>query len=139
LPREGLALAALGDRQVRLEEMLAAVADEGKQGIDIALEVVEEDATDAARLAAVRQVEIIVAPLLEAGMVGDAWMAAADLTPDAVEVNDVFAVGIVRRQVGAAAEPLTRALGQEAEVGVNGRHQRTGGVQHQRDATGGKE
>src|SRR5205823_2654992 len=95
---EGFVLAALGDRQVRLQEVVAAVADEGKEGVDIALEVVEEDAADAARLAAVRQVEIIVTPLLEASMVSDAGMAVADIAPDAVEVDDVFAIGIVRCQ-----------------------------------------
>src|SRR6185436_9066977 len=44
LQREGFALAALGDWQVRLQKVVAAVADKGEESIDIALEVVEEDA-----------------------------------------------------------------------------------------------
>src|SRR5581483_749939 len=105
---------------------------------DVAFEVVEEDAANAAGLAAVRQVEVFVAPLLEAGVIDQRLMAAADALPDAVEVDHVLAPGVVGRQVGAAAEPLPRALGEEAEIGVDGGHQGAARVQHQGDAAGGE-
>src|SRR5207244_2520925 len=50
-------LAAADDRQVRVQERLAGVADKGERLFEIALDVIEEDAADAARLVAVRQKE----------------------------------------------------------------------------------
>ena len=54
--------------------MVAGVADEREQGVEIPLQVVEEDAADAARLVAVRQEEILVAPLLEPMIIRDRRM-----------------------------------------------------------------
>ena len=63
-------------------------------------------------------------------------MPRADRLPDAMEVNDVLAVGIERRQVAAAAEPLAIAFGEETPVGVDGRDQRIARMQHERNAGG---
>src|SRR6266480_7927809 len=54
-------------RAIRREEMISHGAGERKGKIEVAIgEVIEEDAADAARLAAVAQVEILVALALEA-------------------------------------------------------------------------
>ena len=51
-----------------MQESEPDVADEGEVGASVGTgEVVEEDAADAARLAAVGQPEVLVAPSLEAG------------------------------------------------------------------------
>jgi hypothetical protein len=53
-----------------------------------------------------------------------------------MKVHDVFARGVVGREVGAAAEPERRAAAQAAEVGVHRRHHRALRVEHQRDSGG---
>ena len=55
-----------------------------------------------------------------------------------MEVDDVLAVGVIGRQVGAAAEPLAVALGEQAEVGVDRRDHRVARMQDERDAAGGE-
>ena len=52
-----------------------------KSALEVAFEVVEEDAADAARLAAVRQEEVLVAPLLEARVVDRRRVPVADRLP----------------------------------------------------------
>src|SRR5207302_1879263 len=78
--------------------------------------------------------EVLVAPLFETGIIHQRGVGGADAPPGPVEVDDVLAEGVVGREVGAAAEPLLVALGQEAEVGVDGGHEGVARVQHQRDA-----
>ena len=56
-------------------------------------------------------------------------MARADRLPGFMEVNRIFAIRIVRRQIGAAAEPVLVSLGEEAKVGMDGRHERAARVQ----------
>ena len=53
-------------------EGVAAIVDEGEHLVEIAFEIVEENAADAARLLAMGQEEILVAPFLEARVIGDA-------------------------------------------------------------------
>src|SRR5579885_2271187 len=79
-----LLLAALRDRQVGFEEMVAAVLHEGEERFQVPLQIVEEDAADAARLVPVRQEEVVVAPLLEAGVIHGRAVALADGLPGAV-------------------------------------------------------
>src|SRR5690606_11830191 len=72
-----------------------------------------EDAADAAGLAAMRQVEILVAPFLVTTVIRDPCMLLADETHRLVEgdrVGIVLAAPPVEdwRQVGATAEPLPR-------------------------------
>src|SRR6185369_10305398 len=63
-------------------------------------EIVEEDAADAARLVAVLQVEIFVAPFLEPRVVAPCRFLA-----DGVEMPRILLEAVVRREVHAAAEP----------------------------------
>ena len=73
----GLADIAAQDRRVAVEEGLADGAGEGEVGLRLAApDIVVEDAADAARLVAVLQEEVLVAPRLESGVVGDAGMGA---------------------------------------------------------------
>ena len=54
------------DRRIDREERLADLAGEGEIALPVAaVEIIEEDAADAARLVAMRQEEILVAPFLE--------------------------------------------------------------------------
>ena len=71
------------------------------------LEVVEEDAADAATLVPVRHQEVVVAPALEARVVAGVVGVAGRLQR-AVEVHHVLLDQVVGRQVGAAAEPPLR-------------------------------
>ena len=107
------------------------------------VEIVEEDAAQAPRFLAVLEVEVLVAPLLEARM----EIAAAGVQrglAGAVEMDRVFLEGIVRREVHAAAEPEhvivvrgMHGLGDEdAYVHVHGGHVRVARVDHQRDTHG---
>ena len=102
-------------------------------------EVVVEDAADAARLLAVRQIKILVAPRLEARVVDDG-VRRAGLLHGGMEVARV---GIFLRaprpengrQVGAAAEPPFRRH-DETRVHVHGRHVRILQVGNERNARG---
>src|SRR5690606_31407465 len=118
---------ALDDGHVRLQKSPAGIAHEEERAFGIVAQIVVEDAADAARLLPVRQEEVRVALLLEPGVVRYAGMPVAHVFPDAVEMADVFEVGVVRRQVGAAAEPLIDRPQQVLterevpEIGVDGR------------------
>src|SRR6476661_4023295 len=98
------------DRRIDVAECAADILHESKVGVPVAgIEIVEEDAADAARLVAMREEEIIIAPFLVFGIVGDR-MRFAGAAHRAVEGETV---GIVlpppafeqRGKVGAAAEP----------------------------------
>src|SRR2546427_694998 len=105
--RRGIAPDKLGiDAGERAPDLL----HEGEIGLPVAAVVpVEEDAADAARLAAVLEIKIVVAPGLELLMRGDRMRIARALH-GGVERDRV---GIIlasssfqhRREVGAAAEP----------------------------------
>src|SRR5690606_26364762 len=66
------ALPPLDDGDVRRQERAPGLTDEVERPLGILPEVVEEDAADAAGLLAVREVEVLVAPRLEAAVVGHA-------------------------------------------------------------------
>jgi len=132
-------VALLGDGQPGGQE---GVAD-GAQHLEAALEtefgeVVEEDAAHTACFLAVLQIEVVVAPLLEAGVQliavgGEGALAGA------VEVRRVFSEAVIGRQVHAAAEPPDRlgvgALGDEAaHVHVHRWHVWVARVEDQRHA-----
>src|SRR6185312_4272803 len=131
----GVAAPSPHDRQIGLEERVTRVAHEGEVARGIALQLIEEDAAHAARLAAVREVEVFVAPLFVARVVRGV-VAIADRLPRAMEVLDVFAHRVVGREIGAAAEPQRAAALEAAEVGVNRRHARALRMEHERDAGG---
>ena len=87
---------------------------------------------------AVGQEESTRRSLLHRRVIDERGMLVADRLPGPVEVDHVFEQRVVRRQVGPAAEPGAVALGEEAEVGVDGRHVRVARVQDERDAGGGE-
>ena len=68
------------------------------------VEVVEEDATDTAGLAAVGDVEVLVAPLLEAWVVGSIVLIAC-LFDCTMEVYSILVEQIGGRKVRATAKP----------------------------------
>src|SRR2546430_9059401 len=84
---------AAGQREAMLEAALA--------------EIVEEDSTDAARLAAVAKKEILVAPALVAGMIVGAERSQR-VAAAAVKVRRVLFEAVVGRQVHPATEPPER-------------------------------
>src|SRR3546814_14708729 len=79
-----------------------------------AVEVVVENAADAACLAAVGNEEVLVAPLLEA-RVEVGGVAVAGVLQGGVEVRRVLLARIHRIEIGAASEPRSEArrAGQE--------------------------
>jgi hypothetical protein len=133
LIRRGCAHAALEEGNVCRDEGVADRADEAENPCRVArarigvgavvvgqfwllliAEVVEEDAADPARLAAVRDVEVRVAPGLER-RVETSPVRRARVAERAVEVHRVVLVQVRRREVPAAAEP-PREHGRRAAV-----------------------
>src|SRR5262249_7036233 len=111
---EGVRLAPSHDRLVGGEEGVAGGAHEREaRGEAGRAEIVEEDGADAARVATGPQGEIVVAPLLEAGIV------FAGCGPRrAVPVDAILLKAVIRRQVEAAPEPPGIARLEVADVGV---------------------
>ena len=110
-----------------------------KSGVGVAGEVVvEEDAAGAARLVAVRQEEVAVAPGLERGIIFRVVPVAGGLERG-VEIGRVrHRLGRLRphrRQVAAAAEPALRGH-QHPRVEMRRRHARAAHVRDQADAAG---
>src|SRR5439155_941649 len=96
------------------------------------------DAADAAGLVAVLEEEVVVAIALHLRMVGDGAVLVAHALPYPVEVDHVFLEWVVRGQVGAAAEPRLRPVGEVTEVGMHSGHDRAARVDDERDAGGGE-
>src|SRR6185369_1000558 len=132
-------LAALQDRHVGIQETIGDRSHHREAVHEAAFgEVVEEDATDAALLAAVLQAEILVAPGLEARVLVAAEWVERGLA-DAMEMNRVLLEAVIGRQVHAAAEPdhgiaLLRRGGQHANVHVHRGRVRIARMEHQRHA-----
>src|SRR5690606_3279989 len=101
----------------------------------VAGEFVEEDPADAPHLPAMRQGEVVVAPLLEA-RIERGIVRVAGGAQRAVEVADVLLPRIEGREIRAAAEPAVLAPGEEAEVRVDGGDVGAPGMQDQRDTRG---
>src|SRR5690606_5472626 len=81
---------AFDDRRIRVEEGIPDRARERERPLEARLvQVVEEDAADAARLVAVLQEEVVVAPLLEA-RVPVLAEGGQRLPAHAVEAHDVL-------------------------------------------------
>src|SRR5207302_2671208 len=125
---------AFEDRPIRVQKVISDGAGERKGEIEVAIgEVIEEDTADAARLAAVAQLKIFVAPALEArvavGAEGRKRVAAGGM-----EMAGVVFEAIVGREVHAAAEPPGRRRAEEAHVHVHRRAVRIARVQNKRHA-----
>src|SRR6185436_17334936 len=127
---------ARDDRQICRQKMIADAALIGEAALEAPLvQIVEEQAADAARLVAVLEKEIPVAPLLVA-RVHVVAERRARLLGRAVPVQDVFVERIVRGEIESAAEPpgnrvlLGRA--EEPHVGVSRRDVRVQRMKYQR-------
>src|SRR5690606_17083426 len=129
---ERLVAPAFDDRLVRLEKAIGCILPERDSAV-IGLELVEEDAPDAARLPAVTEPEVFIASALEARIPARVVIVAHALE-DAVKMNRVLLEKIIRREVGAAAEPGAIALLDVAEVGVRRWHHRAARMEDERDA-----
>ncbi|CAH2599395.1 protein of unknown function [Rhodovastum atsumiense] len=138
-PGPGLAHAAAYDPWIGFQEGAADILDEAQVRRGVARgEVVEEDAARAARLVAVGQEEIAVAPRLEARVVRRIVPVAGGLE-GSVQLGCVLdrlrAVELQRRQVAAAAEPALPGH-QHARIEMRGRDTRAVHVGNQADAAG---
>src|SRR5262249_52310078 len=109
------ALAALHDRQIPAQIVVAHAAHQCERLFEPALGVVvEEQPADAPCLAAVREEEVLVAGLLEARVeVGPEGLAGVARL--AVPVHAVLVERVVRREVEAPAEPPGRRVTLGAE------------------------
>src|SRR5213592_3316752 len=134
-------LPALDDGKISRKKMIADAASELEARVETALvQIIEENPADAARLAAVLEIEVLVAPAFETGI---AVGAETLERPPArgMKVARVLLEPVVRGQVHAAPEPpdrLALRLGrdQEPHVHVNGRNIGIARMQHQGHAGG---
>src|SRR5215469_29592 len=124
------------DGTVSGKKMIASVPDKRERLVKALVEIIEEDSADAAGLSAMRQIEILVAPILKTRIVGDR-MALTDLLPCAVKVNYIFATGVERCQIGSASEPryslVAATFGDLAKIRVNRRNIRIARMQNERN------
>mmetsp|Transcript_10579 Transcript_10579/g.31943 ORF Transcript_10579/g.31943 Transcript_10579/m.31943 type:complete len:398 (+) Transcript_10579:91-1284(+) len=119
-------LVRLHDGRVGRHDGGKAVLGEGEVLLLVAVVlVIEEDATKAAGLVAVRDVEVLIGPLLELLVVLRVVLVAHVLV-GTVEVLHVVLVKVRRGDVRAAAEPPDAAIG--LEVAVVEMHRRRKGV-----------
>ena len=96
-------------------------------------DVVEEDTTYASGFTAMRQVEVAVAPCLEARIEG--WViGVTDLSPGIVEMTRILVVEDVWRQIATATKPARLPSLDVAKVSVNGRDMGIAGVNDKRNA-----
>src|SRR5438132_7771160 len=87
------------------EDGVSDRSEEGEVALPVAaIEIVEEDPAGAARLAPVRQKEVFVAPLLEAGVAAGV-VGRAGAGQCRMKFVDRRRIGVDRGDVGAAAEP----------------------------------
>src|SRR5882672_874928 len=119
--------------------MVADAAHQSEAPLEAALvQVVEEDPADAARLAAVLEKKVFVAPALETGI--EVRPEGLERLPAReVEVARVLFEAVVGREIHSAAEPPYRRasrLGsdQETHVHVHRGHEGIARMQHQRHA-----
>src|SRR5579859_1006454 len=138
---EGQISAALDDRRVGVDQVVADAAHEREAGVEVGLrQVVEEDAANSTRFPAMLEIEILVAPFLEPGM-GLRAERLQRFAARAMKVHRVFLESIIRRQVHAAAEP-GNGLGPDffrhevAHVHVHRGHIRVARMQDQGHAHG---
>ena len=83
----------------------------------VGIQIVEEDSSDSSLLLSMRDVEVLVAPLLELGVVGLSVLVASVLV-DLMEVFGVLVKEVVGSEIGSSPEPGGDGLGEI--VGVVG-------------------
>ena len=120
-------------RKIGRQERVPKFGNECEIPFHVAFNIIEEQTAHSPRFPAMLEKEILVAPLLEAGiMVG--IMPVADVFQRPMKMNRVFGIRIVGRQIRAAAKPRRITLFQIAEIRVNRGNHRAPRVQHQRNA-----
>src|SRR5262245_29100258 len=97
------------NRHISLQERGAHILNESKKFLHISLQIIEEDSSHTARLAAMFNEEVFVAPLLESRVVIRIVFVAGFLERK-VKMARVFAKWVVWGQVGTAAEPARVAF-----------------------------
>src|SRR6266581_3261664 len=133
--------AALGNGDVGGQKMIADAAQERKAAVESALvQIVEKNPADAARLVPMPQLEIFVAPALEAGVAVCAERRER-VTATAVKVARVLLESIIRRQIHPAPEPPDRLAArrrckEEPHIHVHGGDEGIARMQYQRDTQG---
>src|SRR5437660_1805241 len=132
---------ALDNRKIGRKKMVADAASELEARIETTLvQIIEENPADAARLAAMLEIKVLVAPALEAGIALGAE-SLERLPARGMKVARVLLEAVVGGHVHAAAEPpdrLALRLGrdQEPDVHVNGRDIGIARMQYQGHASG---
>ena len=146
--RPGFVEIVAHDLRINGEKAFTDIAGEGEIlvpaaviGIAGAVEVIVENAANAARLIAMRQEEIFVAPFFVARVIGDRmpFAGAAHRRMESLRVGIVLRAARIEhgRQIGAAAKP--RLGGDDkARVHMHGRHIRIPWMRDQRNAGGEK-
>ena len=131
--------APLHDRPVSRQEALGRGTHELEAALEAQLvNIVEEQAANAARFVTMLQEEVFVTPLLVAGIEFLAKRVAGRFC-DRVPVHNVIVERVLGRQVEAATEPpygFALAGCKKAEVRMRGRHVRVVGMQDKRHADG---
>ncbi len=122
------------DLRINVQERLAHIAGKGKIRVPVsAVMVVIENAANAARFTAMRQIKIFIAPLFETRIIARV-MAITRRLHRAVKNARVRFIGKHRRQVRATAKPgfyiFTAAADNVPRVHMHGGHQRRA---HMRD------
>src|SRR6266404_2969745 len=98
------------------EDSVPDRSEEGEVALPVAaIEIVEEDPAGAARFASMLQKEVLVAPLLEAGVAAGV-VGRTGVGERRVEFADGSRIGVDRGDVGAAAEPR---LGRDDVAGIH--------------------
>src|SRR4029077_3654635 len=99
---------ALDDGHVSAQEVIADAGHEPEREVEIVVrQIVEKNSTDAARLLTMFEIEILVAPLLEAWMiVWPEWNQG--FLAGAVKVDRILFEAIIRREVHSTPEPPYR-------------------------------
>ncbi|MNT26958.1 hypothetical protein D3C72_1625640 [compost metagenome] len=133
--------APLHDGQIGLQEGIAHRLQHGKAAFKAELrEIVEEYAADAALLVTVFQIEVLVAPFLEARVQIGA-VRRNRIVAGLVKMHRVFLERVERRQVHATAKPerwrfACVARRDHAHIHVHRGHPGVAGVEYQRHAHG---
>src|SRR5690606_7295474 len=102
--------ASLHDGQVGVEEAVADRAQVAEVGLEVLVQVVEEQAADAAGLVSMPEEEVLVAPPLVRVVARLAAVGLAQGARGAVPVQHVLVERIERGEVEAAAEPPGHGL-----------------------------
>ena len=139
----GRIFALFNNRQVGQQKRIRHALHHGEAPVSAQLlKIVKKHSAHAARLLAVLQVKILVAPLLESRVLVAAE-GCQSIFADLVKMHRVFIESVIRRQVHAATEPadgltctVYRRGRQHAYIHVHGWHIGISRMKYQRNADG---